>query len=56
MAEVFSVESGCGEIRINDVAYVLAPGTVAVVEPGDVHEITNTGDTELVINYFGVQL
>lgn len=25
MAEVFSVESGCGEIRINEVAYVFSP-------------------------------
>jgi len=56
MAEVFSVESGCGEIRINDVAYVFTSGTVVLVEPGDVHEIINTGDTNLVVNYFGVQL
>lgn len=56
MAEVFSVESGCGEIRINDVAYVFTAGTVVLVEPGDVHEIINTGDTNLIVNYFGVQL
>ena len=46
MAEVFVVESGCGEIRINDVA--------VVVEPGDVHEILNTGAIDLVVTYFGV--
>ena len=34
MAEVFRVESGCGEIRINDVAYVFKAGMVMVVEPG----------------------
>lgn len=54
MAEVFTVESGCGEIRIDDVAYVFAAGTTVVVEPGEVHEIVNTGSTELVVNYFGV--
>ncbi len=54
MAEVFWVESGCGEIRINDVAYVFARGTAVLVEPGDVHEIINTGADDLVVNYFGV--
>lgn len=54
MAEVFTVESGCGEIRVNDVAYVLSAGTVVLVEPGDVHEIINTGNTDLVVIYFGV--
>ncbi len=54
MAEVFTVESGCGEIRINDVAYVFAAGTVVLVEAGDVHEIVNTGRTDLVVTYFGV--
>ena len=54
MAEVFWVESGCGEIRINEVAYVFARGTAVLVEPGDVHEIVNTGDADLVVGYFGV--
>ncbi len=54
MAEVFTVESGRGEIRVNEVAYVLAAGTTVVVEPGDLHEIHNTGPTSLVVTYFGV--
>lgn len=56
MAEVFTVESGCGEIRINDVGYLFGVGTTVVVEPGEVHEIVNTGGTELVVTYFGVVL
>ena len=56
MAEVFAVESGCGEIRIDDVAYVFSAGTVVVVESGEVHEIINTGEKELVVTYFGVQV
>ncbi len=56
MAEIFTVESGCGEIRVNDVAYVFSVGTVVVVEPGDVHEIVNTGMDDLVVTYFGVQV
>jgi mannose-6-phosphate isomerase-like protein (cupin superfamily) len=54
MAEVFTVESGCGEIRIDDVAYVFSSGMVVIVEPGEVHEIVNTGNRELVVTYFGV--
>jgi len=56
MAEVFLVESGCGEIRINEVAYVFVAGTAVLVEPGDVHEIVNTGKSNLVVTYFGVKL
>ena len=54
MAEVFTVESGSGEICINDVAYVFGVGTTVVVEPGEVHEITNTGKTAMVVTYFGI--
>ncbi len=54
MTEVFTVESGCGEIRIDGEAYVFSTGVTIVVEPGEVHEITNTGSTDLVVTYFGV--
>ncbi|MEA2068763.1 MAG: cupin domain-containing protein [Verrucomicrobiota bacterium] len=54
MAEVFTVESGCGEIRIDEVGYVFSVGTTVVVEPGEVHEIINSGNTDLIVTYFGV--
>ncbi len=54
MAEIFTAESGYGEIRIDDVAYVFSTGTTIVVEPGDIHEIVNTGSTDLVVTYLGV--
>ena len=54
MTEVFTVESGCGEIRIDHVAYVFSTGTTVVVEPGEDHEIINTGTSDLVVTYFGV--
>lgn len=54
MSEVFTVESGCGEIRINEVAFVFSEGLTVVVEPGEVHEIVNTGNAELIVTYFGV--
>lgn len=55
MAEVFTCESGRGEIRVNDVGYVFEPGVTVVVEPGEVHEIINSGDADLVITYFGIE-
>lgn len=54
MAEIFTVESGCGEIRIDDVAYVFSAGLTVVVEPGEMHEIINTGASELIVTYLGV--
>lgn len=56
MAEVFTCESGCGEIRIDDVGYVFSAGTTVVVEPGEVHEIINSGSSNLVVTYFGIQV
>lgn len=54
LAEVFTCVSGMGEIRIDDVGYVFAPGTTVVVEPGEMHELINTGGVEMVVTYFGV--
>ncbi|PPT07058.1 putative conserved protein contains double-stranded beta-helix domain [Geitlerinema sp. FC II] len=56
MCEVFFVESGSGTIRIDDTPYPLEPGTCIAVEVGEVHEITNTGNAELVLTYFGLQV
>lgn len=55
MTEVFTVESGCGEIRIDGKSCVFSAGMTAVVEPGELHEIANTGTAELVLTYFGVR-
>lgn len=56
MAEVFFVESGQGVIKINNQDYLLETGICVVVEPGEVHEVTNTGTTDLIITYFGLQI
>jgi mannose-6-phosphate isomerase-like protein (cupin superfamily) len=55
MFEVFFVESGSGVIRIADVAHELAAGVCILIEPGERHEIKNTGASDLVLNYFGVE-
>ena len=56
MGEVFFVQSGEGEIRIDDASYKLLPGVCALIEPHEEHEVKNTGDEELVITYFGITI
>jgi mannose-6-phosphate isomerase-like protein (cupin superfamily) len=55
MSEVFFVEAGAGVIYIDDKEYILVPGNCVAVEPGEVHEVVNTGTTELVLTYFGLR-
>jgi len=55
MYEVFLVVSGAGRIEVAGRAHALAAGTCVTVEPGESHEITNTGAAELVLVYFGVE-
>jgi len=54
MNEVFFILSGTGQMRIDDTTVELEPGMCIAVEAGEMHEIENTGESELVINYFGL--
>ncbi|MGI0495204.1 cupin domain-containing protein [Alkalinema pantanalense CENA528] len=56
MYEVFFVEAGIGEIRINGESYALLPGTCVAVEAGELHEVLNTGNVDLVLTYFGISV
>ena len=56
MCEVFFVQDGSGVIRIDNKEYPLLPGDCIAVEPGEVHEIINTGLAELVLIYFGLRV
>jgi len=55
MFEVFFVESGAGVIKICGTEHSLQSGVCVLVEPGERHEITNTGSSDLVLNYFGIE-
>lgn len=52
--EVFLVESGTGVIKVNEEEISLKAGTCVTVEPGESHEVTNTGKRELIILILGV--
>jgi len=56
MGEVFFVQSGEGEIRIDGKIFKLLPGVCALVEAQEEHEVKNTGSEELVITYFGIRI
>jgi mannose-6-phosphate isomerase-like protein (cupin superfamily) len=55
MHEVFYVESGRGAMKIDDQELRLEAGVCVAVAPGERHEITNTGATDLLLIYFGVE-
>jgi quercetin dioxygenase-like cupin family protein len=54
MYEVFFVVSGTGKIVVNAEEHQISTGTVFIIEPNDTHSVENTGDKELVLQYFGV--
>lgn len=56
MCEVFFVEAGSGVIHIDGKEYPLLPGNCVAIEPGEVHEVVNSGSTELVLTYFGLRV
>lgn len=54
MNEVFFILSGTGQMRIDGKAIELEAGMCITVEAGEVHEIENTGQADLVVIYFGL--
>ncbi|MBD2439996.1 cupin domain-containing protein [Nostoc sp. FACHB-110] len=56
MCEVFFVEAGSGLIRVNNQEYPLLPGNCIAIEPGEIHEVINNSDGELVLTYFGLRI
>lgn len=56
MYEIFNVESGRGEIIINDIKYSLDKGVCVTVDPGEKHEIINTGEGNLILTMIGIEV
>ena len=56
MAEVFFVEAGQGIIWIDGEAHELAPGVCAAIAAGELHELKNSGNSPLVLTYFGLKI
>lgn len=56
MFEVFLVESGTGLMRGEGREVPLAAADCIAVAPGEEHELVNTGDGDLVLVYFGIEV
>ena len=56
MVEVFMVREGAGQIVVNDEPHSLRKDACVVIESGEVHALVNTGEVQLVIDYFGLQI
>ena len=54
LAEVYVVNSGCGELILDGVSHVINPGSCAAVEPGERHSFVCLGKAPLEMTYFGL--
>ena len=54
MTEVFFIQSGSGTIVIDQQSFAIDAGTTITVQPGEEHQLENTGDEDLVVLYFGL--
>ncbi len=50
--EVYIVRRGACELIVNDERHTMRPGDVILMEPGDVHELTNHGPEEFELWVF----
>lgn len=56
MYEIFFVEKGTGEVKINGKIIQVQAGDCITVEPGDAHEIKNSSSENLTITYMGIEV
>lgn len=54
LCEVFYVLSGCGQMIVDNIDYPLEQGSCILVEAGELHELVNSGETEMAVLYFGL--
>lgn len=56
MTEIFFIESGEGVIVQNDEIHNITKGICIITESGEMHDVQNTGDKDLVITYFNLSV
>lgn len=54
MTEVFYIESGSAEIVVDGALIAMPAGSCITIEPGERHELRNTGGSDMTVIYFGV--
>jgi mannose-6-phosphate isomerase-like protein (cupin superfamily) len=53
--EGFFVASGSGMIKVENSEYPLESGLLIAIEPGELHEISNSSNGDLILIYFGIE-
>lgn len=56
MYEVFLIEQGIANFKVNDQEIEAGPGTCVIVEPNDTHEVENSTEENLILTYFGIEV
>ncbi|HKJ04342.1 MAG TPA: cupin domain-containing protein [Geopsychrobacteraceae bacterium] len=55
MTEIFFIESGLGVLSVNEKSIPLESGMCVTIEPGEMHELKNTGSSDMVVLCFGIK-
>ena len=55
MIEVFLIEQGSGRIIVDGTIHAVSAGSSIAIEPGESHELENTGKDNLVVSYFSIR-
>jgi len=56
LSEVFYVISGSGEFIVDGISHTVCEGSAFCIDPGEMHELQNSGNENLNVIYFGLQL
>jgi mannose-6-phosphate isomerase-like protein (cupin superfamily) len=56
MIEVFFIVEGEGTITVDGVCHAVSAGSSIAVEPGESHELANSGQQAMVVSYFSVRV
>ena len=52
--EIFYVLAGTGQMLINGDPHTLEQGSCIRIDPGEVHELSNIGESDMSVLYFGL--
>ncbi|MDQ6993146.1 MAG: cupin domain-containing protein [Mariprofundus sp.] len=54
LCEVFYLLSGQGVLRVEGLDMMISPGSTFMIAPGEVHQLTNSGDSDMTMIYFAL--
>ena len=56
MVEIFFIKSGKGVLVVDDQSFEIAEGMCITIEKNEMHELKNTGVSDLVVMCFGIEV